>query len=152
MARRGRGTGGGLGVILILIGIPVFIVMKSMKKIEDVGPAAIITGVVLVGIVIIGITVMQSYLRRASAQKRRESLLAKYGDPEIVDQIMGQLLWVGATEEQLTDSIGRPHGIDVKIMKKKRRETWKYFHRGGNRYGLRVTIEDGIVVGCDKRL
>jgi hypothetical protein len=31
------------------------------------------------------------------------------------------------------------------------KEIWKYNHSGGNRYGLRITIENGEVIGWDKK-
>jgi hypothetical protein len=37
-------------------------------------------------------------------------------------------------------------------LKTKRKAVWKYAHRGGNRYGLRITVENNAVVGWDERL
>jgi hypothetical protein len=36
-------------------------------------------------------------------------------------------------------------------MKTKRREIWKYGRMGGNRYSLRVTLEQGVVVGWEEK-
>ncbi|WP_426117105.1 hypothetical protein [Pseudomonas sp. DSP3-2-2] len=41
--------------------------------------------------------------------------------------------------------------VDQKYLKKVSREIWKYDNQGGSRYRLRVTLENGIVVGWDKK-
>lgn len=65
--------------------------------------------------------------------------------------IMKRMFWQGQTPAQLTDSLGCPVDIDRKIMKTKTREVWKYNETGKGRYALRITIEDGAVVGWDKK-
>lgn len=99
---------------------------------------------------ILGI-VMWIALSRYLEKKRREELLTKYGDPEIVDMIMKKMFWQGQTPEQLVDSLGNPIDVDRKIMKTKTKEVWKYNKIGKGRYALRITIEDGYVVGWDKK-
>jgi hypothetical protein len=84
-------------------------------------------------------------------EKRRAALFAKYGDAEIVDNIMNRMFWQGQTPEQLADSIGNPVDIDRKVMKTKTREVWKYNETGKGRFALRITLEDGVVVGWDKK-
>ena len=86
------------------------------------------------------------------AEKRqRESLLAKYGDKEIVDRIMRKMWWQGQTSEQLHDSLGEPIDIEQHVMKTKTKEVWKYNQTGKGRFGLRITIEDGKVIGWDEK-
>lgn len=82
---------------------------------------------------------------------RRAALMKKYGDKDLVDKLMRRMIWEGQTAGQLTDSIGAPTQIDEKVMKSKTRETWKYHQRSKTRFGLRVTVEDGLVVGWDKK-
>lgn len=85
------------------------------------------------------------------AQKRRETLMSKYGDREIVDMIMKRMFWQGQTTEQLADSLGRPVDIDRKVLKTKTKEVWKYNQTGKGRFALRITVEDDAVVGWDKK-
>jgi len=92
----------------------------------------------------------QSWL--AEIEERRQQLLAKYGDDQIVARIMGREVWEGQSHEQLRDALGVPVDTDEKVMKKHRREIWKYHQTGVNRFGLRVTLEDGIVVGWDQKM
>ena len=82
---------------------------------------------------------------------RRSYLEKKYPDDELRRRIQGQMIWQGQTSEQLTDALGKPEDVDVKVMKTKRKETWKYRPTGKERYGLIVTIEDDVVVGWDKK-
>lgn len=83
--------------------------------------------------------------------RRRKSLLEKYGDERIVDMIMKRMFWQGQTPAQLVDSLGMPTDIDKKVMKTKTKEVWKYNETGKGRYALRITFEDGSVVGWDKK-
>lgn len=47
------------------------------------------------------------------------------------------------------DSLGRPLDIDQKVLKTK--EVWKYNQTGKGRYALRITLENGEVVGWDQK-
>lgn len=79
------------------------------------------------------------------------ALQEKYGDEQIVQKIFQGLIWQGQTEEQLLDAIGSPVNVDSKVLKTKKKEIWKYDHWGSNRYGLRITVENGRVTGWDKK-
>jgi hypothetical protein len=90
---------------------------------------------------------ISSYLKK----KRREALLGKYGDEQIADMIMKRMFWQGQTAEQLLDSLGTPVDVDKKVLKTKAKEIWKYHQTGKGRYRLRITLENGGVVGWDKK-
>jgi hypothetical protein len=51
----------------------------------------------------------------------------------------------------LIEDFGWPDKIDVRVMKTKRKEVLKYFPAGANRYKLKVTVEDGIVTGWERK-
>lgn len=98
------------------------------------------------------------YSAEAEKQKKQNELdlrtaylKQKYNNIAIVQAIIDGKIWETMTEEQLIDSIGKPEAIDHKQMKQKYRDVWKYQHRGGNRYHLRVTIENGFVIGWDSK-
>ncbi len=78
--------------------------------------------------------------------------MAKYQDKEVVDNIMRRQFWQGQTAEQLIDAIGEPEDIDVKVLKTKKKEIWKYDHQRGNRYELRITLDNDVVVGWEQKL
>lgn len=103
----------------------------------------------LVGIIVIAIVI--GLISNFFEKKKRQRLMDKYGSEYIVEQIMKKMIWQGQTEEQLIDSIGSPRAVDQKVLKTKVKETWKYEKTGENRYNLRVTIENGEVIGWDKK-
>lgn len=84
-------------------------------------------------------------------EKRRERLMDKYADPRLVERLMNREIWQGQTEEQLLDSQGKPAKIDQAVLKTKTRETWKYEEIAKNRYALKVILENGDVIGWDKK-
>lgn len=103
--------------------------------------------IIIILFVIFAYVAISHYFRK----KRRNALLAKYGDAEIVDRIMKKMFWQSQTSEQLVDSLGKPVDVDRKVMKTKTKEVWKYNETGKGRYGLRITLEDDVVIGWDKK-
>jgi hypothetical protein len=83
-------------------------------------------------------------------RQRRKHLVEKYGDPEIARRIMRGVIWQGETREQLIESLGKPPDIDEKVLKTKTKEIWKYRQTAKNRFGLKVTLDDGVVSAWDK--
>lgn len=87
----------------------------------------------------------------ARLHERAAALAVRFG-PEISDKIMRRQIWQGQTEEMLLESRGAPADVDEKVLKTKVKRTYKYDRQGANRYGLRVMLENGVVVGSeDKR-
>lgn len=141
MARRSPKAEAALTGVAVLIGLPIYLFSKLA---ESVG------WLTLVG-VLAGAIALWLWYRSSQRRKRVEYLTAKYQDPETFQRIMDGIFWQGQSEEQLIDSIGRPVDVDRTVMKTKTKETWKYNHRGANRYGLRITLENGCVVGWDNK-
>lgn len=85
---------------------------------------------------------------KAGERKREEERLqmvpCKYSG-ELASLIRQKMFWQGQTAEQRRDSLGAPAAIDVKVLKTKRREIWKYGHYAANRYRTRITLDNGIV-------
>ena len=63
---------------------------------------------------------------------------------------MRGVLWQGETAEQLRESLGTPPDTDQKVLKTKTKEIWKYRPTKRNRFGLKVTLDDGIVTGWEQ--
>jgi len=82
---------------------------------------------------------------------KRARLMMKYKDEELIERLMEEKFWVGQTKEQLIDSLGEPLDVDEKVLKTKVKEVWKYEQTGKNRYGLKIKLDDGIVVGWDQK-
>lgn len=126
---------------LIVIGLPMYLIYQLG---ESVGWLFLLA-------IIIAVTALCVSISKANKKKRKSDLFEKYQDEEIVALIMKKSFWQGQTDEQLLDSLGHPHDVDQKILKTKKKEVWKYHHQGGNRYGLRVTLDNDIVVGWDQK-
>jgi outer membrane protein assembly factor BamE (lipoprotein component of BamABCDE complex) len=57
----------------------------------------------------------------------------------------------GQTSEQLRVLLGNPLSVDTKFTKTRKCEIWKYNRRGTNRYGLRIILDNDVVVGWDEK-
>lgn len=82
---------------------------------------------------------------------KRKRLMEKYNDPIIVNKLMKQIFWQGETAEQLHDSLGAPIEVNHIVLKTKNKEVWKYDKTGKNRFGLKITLENDIVIGWDQK-
>jgi len=98
---------------------------------------------------VLAILILIYALVRWANKKRRERLLAKYGDPKDLEKIMSKKIWQGMTKEQLIDSWGHPVDQAQKVFKTKVRETFKYNQIGRNRFKSKVMLEGDIVVGWE---
>jgi hypothetical protein len=84
-------------------------------------------------------------------RRRQQHLTERYGDPEIARRMMKGVLWQGETAEQVRESLGEPADIDQKVLKTKTKEVWKYRPTARNRFGLKVTLDDGVVTGWEQK-
>jgi len=75
----------------------------------------------------------------------------KYQDEKLVEDLLDETFWQGQTAEQLRDSLGEPLDIDQRVLKTKVKEVWKYEQTGKNRYALKITLDDGVVVSWDQK-
>ena len=128
-------------VYLIIIGVPIYAVVQAGESIGW----GVITGVIAAGIA------FYLWSKSNKNKKRREYLIDKYQDLSLVEDLMNQCFWVEKTADQLIDSLGHPVDIDQKMLKTKKKEVWKYSHQGGNRYSLRITLDNDHVVGWDQK-
>jgi hypothetical protein len=89
--------------------------------------------------------------QKRAHEERSAYLMNKYRDPNMVQALLVGQYWVGQHHEQLRDALGPPAAIDRKNMATRQREIWKYQQTGVNRYGLRITLDDGIVTTWDSK-
>ncbi len=104
----------------------------------------------LIFMIVIAFFVWLAY--KMNCKQKRENLLKKYGDINIVEKIMKKMVWQGQLECELIDSIGRPACIDEKVYKSEIKKTYKYKKSGKRIFLLRVNVENGMVVGWDGEL
>ena len=105
----------------------------------------------IVIIVIIAVLVLIGYLSHLADKAKRKKLMLKYNDENLVERLMKQEFWQGQTSQQLLDSIGKPESVHTQVLKTKTKEIWKYNRVKSNQFGLKITIENGIVVGWDQK-
>lgn len=154
MARKQDSSGCAIIIIaVILMGV----IAATFKKIaSNPGLMIVLTMLSIVGFYIyIRFNQMKKEEQKAAMIKAREErivyLMSKYHDQLSVDRIMAKELWQGMTADQVKDSIGTPAAIDQELLKTKRRDTWKYYPQGANRYNLKLVVENDVLVGWDKK-
>ena len=89
--------------------------------------------------------------QRRAHEERSAYLTNKYRDPNVVHALLNGQYWVGQHHEQLRDALGPPIAIDHKNMATRQRQIWKYQQTGVNRFGLRITLDDGVVTTWDSK-
>ena len=58
----------------------------------------------------------------------------------------------GRRPDSIPDAHGEPPAdTDQKVLKTKTKEIWKYRPTARNRFGLKVTLDDGIVAGWEQK-
>lgn len=130
----------GIG-ILVIFAIIIGGIAKFFEAVGFIFPAIVVTLCLA----------LYLYSKKQKAKQRYEYLIQKYRDEEIVTNIIDKTVWQGESEEQLIDSLGKPEAIDNKLLKTKKKEVYKYNHQGSNRYRLRITLENDVVVGWDQK-
>ncbi len=97
------------------------------------------------------VAVLLFVFARWALLQRRKHLIERYSDPGIADRIMQAQLWRGQTAEQLREALGKPADVDQTVLKTKTKEVWKYQPTGKRRYAVKVTLDDGVVVGWEDK-
>jgi hypothetical protein len=128
----------GLFVIVCILGL-------GVERILDA------TGLVVPSLLCLAVVAALVIFKQYQKKIRIAYLRRKYADEAIVQSIMNHRFWIGQTSDQLVESIGIPHSMDNKMLKTKKREIWKYYHRGANRFGLRITLDEDSVTGWDQK-
>lgn len=141
MARRSSKSDGALIGLLLVVGLPLYVVSKILETTGWVAPVAVIAILIL----------LYGVIKYRQKQSRLAYLRAKYHDEEIVRRILGECFWEGQTSEQLHESLGPPAAIDDMRLKTIKREVWKYHRTGVNRYRLRITVENDRVTAWSKK-
>lgn len=95
-------------------------------------------------------TIVTPIRKKRAASQHAALLRSKYPE-HVVVRMLTERVWKGQTAAELTDSLGFPLRIDDKLLATKRREIWKYYPQGVNRYRLRVTLDNGVVTGWDSK-
>ena len=134
-------------IFLSILFIPIIILQYLYEAVGGIGITIILLGTV--ALIVWGLVNAENK-RQETIKKRRDYLMVKYNhDADLVEDIMNNRVWQGQLSVELIDSLGNPVATDEKVLKTKKKEVWKYQHQGGNRYNLRITLDDDVVVGWD---
>ena len=91
-------------------------------------------------------------LRRANRLRKFSRLMRKYkNDEATVNKILEGKVWSGQTDDQLREALGEPESLDSQLMDAKTTEVWRYLDFSKGYAVLNVKIENGLVVGWDRR-
>lgn len=104
-----------------------------------------------IGAFLMMVMFVRAYQRRTARQRWVATLKSKYGNDDIVNQILSRQFWSGQTSEMLRDSLGEPADCEQKVLKTKTKAIWKYHHKHSNQYGLRVFLENNVVTGWEQK-
>lgn len=90
-------------------------------------------------------------LRWVYRWSRRRFLMKRHGDAQMVDTIMEGNIARGMSLDMVLDAWGKPADMDEVVMKTKTKRELKYDQKGKNRFGTRVYLENGEVVGWETK-
>jgi prepilin signal peptidase PulO-like enzyme (type II secretory pathway) len=143
----------GIAMSSVIIGFLILavIVMAVFHVTFWAAVAIIVAGIVVYAMLNIFLSFARRRQYRDALLQKRNALLRKYGDQTIVERIMSGDVWQGMTRDQLIDCLGQPLAIDQKVEGHKSTEICKYDQDGANRFRLRVSIKDDVVVGWQRR-
>ena len=82
---------------------------------------------------------------------KRALLMRRFGDEAMVDVILEGRIAQGMTAEMVIATWGTPADMDETVMKTKTKAEMKYDQKGKNRFGTRVHLENGVVVGWETK-
>jgi hypothetical protein len=116
-----------------------------------IGGLFVIAGKLATRLDIFGQKKRQQELQLANQHSKLTYLRNKYRDETLVQRMMQGQIWPGQTAVQLNDSLGLPVTVDDIQLKTKKREVWKYGKTGINRYRLRITLDNDVVVSWDQK-
>ncbi len=114
-------------------------------------PETILNWVLVGAGALIGLLVVWWVIRRLLRGLRHKLLLSNYGDAEFVDAIMDGQIMRGMSMEMVKEVWGEPADLDETALKTKTKQEMKYDQKGKNRFGTRVYLEDGVVVGWETK-
>lgn len=99
----------------------------------------------------IGACVLWFAIKVLSNRYRRWRLMRRYGDVDMVETMMNGQIARGMTLDMILDVWGQPADMDEIVMKTKTKRELKYDQKGKNRFGTRVYLENGVVVGWETK-
>ena len=82
---------------------------------------------------------------------RRTLWMRQFEDPVMVDTMMEGRIARGMSLDMVRAVWGDPADLDETVLKTKTKHEMKYDQKGKNRFGTRVYLENGVVVGWETK-
>ena len=103
------------------------------------------------GIAVLGAILLWCLARWVLKKAKRALWLRAHQDEEMVAVMMEGRIARGMTIEMVLDVWGQPADLDETVLKTKSKQEMKYDQKGKNRFGTRVHLENGLVVGWETK-
>ena len=100
---------------------------------------------------LVGLGILILLVRMGLSRIRRAVWMRRYGDVTMVDTMMAGQIARGMTLDMVLDVWGTPADMDETVLKTKTKRELKYDQKGKNRFGTRVYLENGEVVGWETK-
>lgn len=88
---------------------------------------------------------------RKALKNKAKLLMVKNEDRIRAERLAKNTPQMGQKRSEILLILGEPSGIDTKVTKRCKIEVLKYQPYGYNRYKLKITLKDGVVIEWDKR-
>lgn len=121
-----------------------FVLLK--RSIDGIDPMTRNVGAGIVGCVIAGIIALVQRRR----VERRANLVQRFGEA-IAERILSHEIWLGQTEEQLLEALGLPVDTGERRTTNRLVRVFKYNPVARGKYGLKITLENGVVTAWDEK-
>ncbi len=127
-----------------MIGLPIYLVSKLKDKFGWVLPVAVV-------FVVIGLVFWHKQHKKKKALRIASPKVNQ--DEDIVEDFWNGTHLARTKRRTAQRYLGDPVAVDRAVYKTKAKETFgsTYQQSGDNRFGLRVTVEDGCVIGWNKK-
>ena len=103
------------------------------------------------GFILVGAVVVWVLAQRGLRRLRRTLWMRQFEDADMVDTMMEGRIARGMTLDMVRAVWGDPADLDETVLKTKTKHEMKYDQKGKNRFGTRVYLENGIVVGWETK-
>jgi len=98
-----------------------------------------------------GLVILILAVRALRRRVKRAIWIGRYGDGDFIDTMMSGRIERGMTLDMVLDVWGTPADMDETVLKTKTKRELKYDQKGKNRFGTRVYLENGEVVGWETK-
>lgn len=143
-----KATEDGVGCGLILAGVAIYMIHDAIGGRWGIFLLVVAT-VGAIGFALYKMAESEDKKRaKEEAERRRQRLIDTYG-PEVASRILRCIIAQGDTVEIVHEMFGEPEAVTEKVSPTRARYVLKYGQLNARSFRLKVTIEDGVVIGWE---